>query len=525
MLPAIDLPQVDTGPFVFGRVQQSVKQASLWQPNKDHPDGRPNPQRLAYDSKADVLGYGGAGGGGKTDLLLGLAATQHKHSVIFRRVFKNLRGIIERSREIFNPEDVDHSKDLYNEQLHRWRLSDGRIVEFEACQYEQDKFNQRGRPRDFYGFDEVTEFTRSQVEFISAWNRSTDRRQRCRVVLTFNPPTDDSGSWVIEYFKPWLAHLFPDYIQHPNPARPGELRWYATVDGEEMECESGEPFEHDGELIRPLSRTFIPAKLQDNPYLRDTNYGAIIDSLPEPLRSQLKHGDFTAAAAADPWQAIPTEWVRLAQRRWQERQRPDVPLAAAGVDPARGGRDKTAIARRYDNYFDEVATWPGRETPDGPTVALIARNEIGEAEPLLINIDVIGIGASAYDSLVTMYNSVVPINGAAGAQMRDRSGRLKMRNVRAAYYWQMREALDPEHGDDLALPPDNELLADLCAARYKNTAAGITIEEKEEIKARIGRSPDTGEAVLLANYIPEFEPVEITRMVYSPVTIGRGRRI
>jgi hypothetical protein len=159
---------------------------SLWQPNPDHPDGRPNPQRLAYESEADVLGYGGAAGGGKSALLLGLAATAHKRSVIFRRVYPNLRGIIEESRALLNA-GVDHSRDSYNETLHRWMLSDGRMIEFEACQLERDKEKQRGRPRDFYGFDEATEFTRSQVEFIIAWNRTTDRRSALPRRVDFQP--------------------------------------------------------------------------------------------------------------------------------------------------------------------------------------------------------------------------------------------------------------------------------------------------------------------------------------------------
>jgi len=56
------------------------------------------------------------------------------------------------------------------------------------------------------------------------------------------------------------------------------------------------------------------------------------------------------------------------------------------------------------------------------------------------------------------------------------------------------------------LPPDKELLADLCAPRYRVTAAGIQIEAKEEIKERIGRSPDVGEAVMLALYMPPLPP-------------------
>jgi hypothetical protein len=75
-----------------------------------------------------------------------------------------------------------------------------------------------------------------------------------------------------------------------------------------------------------------------------------------------------------------------------------------------------------------------------------------------------------------------------------------MRNKRAEMYWRMRDALDPKDGDDIALPPSTELLADLCSARYKVSSAGVHGEEKEEIIARIGRSPDEGEAVMMAHF-------------------------
>jgi hypothetical protein len=51
------------------------------------------------------------------------------------------------------------------------------------------------------------------------------------------------------------------------------------------------------------------------------------------------------------------------------------------------------------------------------------------------------------------------------------------------------------------LPPGNEIVADLCAAHYKVSAAGVLIEEKDEIKKRLGRSPDKGESILLANIV------------------------
>lgn len=475
--------------FFLGQLgEEEPERPNFWQPNPDH-DDRPNPQRLALETEADELFYGGAAGGGKTDLLLGCALTRHRKAAIFRRVFPNLTEVIDRSIEIVGDDK------RYNRSAHVWRLPYLRL-EFESCQYEKNKKEQQGRDRDFYGFDEITEFTRTQYQFIIGWNRSTIPGQRCRVICTGNPPTDEAGSWVVEEWAPWLDDEFPD------PARPGELRWYYHEGDKVIWLKSGDPIEVDGQIVHPRSRTFIPAQLSDNPHLSgDPQYLSVLQALPEPLKSQLLNGDFTAGVEPNPWQAIPTVWVRLAQKRWRERARPETPLTGVGVDVARGGRDKTAVVKRYDNWFDEIKSWPGIATTDGPIVADLVRQTIGTEKPGYVNIDVIGIGSSAYDSLKVMYPRVVPINVAEGSNMRDRSGKLKMRNVRAAYYWKMREALDPEHGDDIALPPGNEIVADLCAALYEPTTAGITIEKKEKIKERIGRSPDVGEAILLANYM------------------------
>lgn len=448
---------------------------------------QPGPQTMAYNSAADILGYGGAAGGGKSDLVLGLAGTQHHRSIIFRRVFPSVRGIIERSREIFSG-----GGDTYNESLHVWRLASGRMIEFGAVQYPADAKKHQGQPRDLFAFDEATEFPEATIRFLIGWNRTTRPGQRCRVVLTFNPPMDDSGEWVTRFFAPWLDK------EHPNPANDGELRWFAMVDGEETEVASGTPFEHAGETVTPKSRTFIHAKLSDNPILAATGYGATIDAMPEPLRSLLK-GNFDAARVADPWQVIPAEWVRLAQKRWQEREQPEH-ATAIGVDVARGGRDQTVIATMYGTYLAALQKYPGISTPDGPSVAaLVVRDNPPQCR---IGVDVIGIGASAYDSL-RAYDGlmVTAVNFANGTDATDRSGRVKLKNVRAEAYWKLREALDPTHGEILALPPDAELLADLCAPKWKITPGGVQLESKEDLSERIGRSPDCGDAVAIAYYI------------------------
>jgi hypothetical protein len=476
-----------------------------WQPNPDK-DDIPNPQRLALECLADELFYGGAAGGGKTDLLVGCAFIQHQRAAIFRRVYPNLEEIIDRSIEI-----VGDSK-RYNRVARVWRLPYCRL-EFESCQHEDNKKQQQGRPRDFYGFDEITEFTRTQYLFIAGWNRTTDPDQRCRVIVTGNPPTDEAGSWVIDEWEPWLN---PDYH---DPAEPGELRWYYHDGDNIVWLRNGDPVEVDGETIYPRNRTFIPARLDDNPHLAsDNRYRSVLQSMPEPLRSQLLKGDFQVGLGPDPWQVIPTAWVRIAQRRWLETEKPEeATLSGVGVDVARGGRDKTAISKRYITWYDRVEAYPGSKTTDGPIVAELTRQAIGGDEtPGYINVDVIGVGSSAYDSLKAMYeDKTFAINAAGGSSYTDRSGKLKMKNMRAEYYWRMREALDPQFGDNLALPPGNEIVADLCAARYKITAGGnIQVEEKEAIKQRIGRSPDIGEAILLANLVSE--PAKMTHHAHNP---------
>jgi len=314
--------------------------------------------------------------------------------------------------------------------------------------------------------------------------------------------------WIIDYFRPWLAYLYPDQFQHDNPAAPGEIRYFATVAGEQIECENGEPFEHDGEEITPTSRTFIPASLDDNPYLSQTNYRSILQSLPEPLRSQLLHGDFVTSMQTNPYQVVPTAWVKAAQQRWMEMERPSMPLSGVGVDLVRGGADNMAIAKRYGNWFDEVIKVPGINVADGPAAATFLYNALQNDKHIgYINMDVVGIGSSGYDSSKPLFpqTAVQPVNASeksnyvAMSKTNPPQELFKMRNVRAEYHWRMREALDPESGMNLALPPGNEIVADLCAARYQMMADRvIQIEPKDEIKKRIGRSPDVGEAIMMA---------------------------
>jgi len=471
----------------------------IWQPLFDEADAKvPTPQALAYDSAADLLLYGGAAGGGKTDLEIGLALTRHRRSIIYRRTFKQLVAIEERVAEILR------SRKGYDKTGKVWKLpGGGRRLEFGACRHAGDEIAYQGRPHDLKCFDEVTHFLEHQFRFLCGWLRSARPGQRQRIVATGNPPTTGEGEWVIGFWAPWLDD------QHPHPALPGELRWFAVLGGEEREVESGQPFEWKRELIQPRSRSFIPSRVEDNPYLMKTGYRATLQALPEPLRSQLLKGAFDAGREADPWQVVPTDWVKAAQARWRSRPKPKTPMDTIGVDPARGGRDETVLSPRHGGWFAEQAVRPGSETPDGPTVAALVVSILRGGA--LANVDVIGIGAAVYDHLKGNGISVKAMNGAEASQARDRSGSLGFVNKRAEWWWRMREALDPDYGEEIAMPPDRKLLVDLCTPKWRLAARGIQVESKEEIVKRIARSPDRGDAAVYA-------------LAADPPKRGRGQR-
>lgn len=373
-------------------------------------------------------------------------------------------------------------------------------------------------------WDEAPTFQEQSFRFVNAWNRTTDPNQRCRVVAAGNPPTRPEEEWVLKYWAPWLDS------QHANPAEPGESRWFAVINGKDEEVESGAPFDHDGETIYPRSRTFIPARLEDNPELERTGYRSTLQGLPEPLRSQLLYGDMGAGRADDDWQLIPTQWVRQSMRAWQPTGGDGLRMDAAAVDCVFGGADRMALGKKYGDWIAPIQTWPGKEVPDG-VVAITKLLPRLETLHMPVLVDVL---ATAGGAVVTAFKyavpslSVVPINFGEGSTWRDRTGRLEMRNLRAEAYYRLREALDPSLGAPVKLPDDPELLTEICATRWKVSGGRVQIEKKEEIKERIGRSPDRADVVamlMLANkvrgawVVPERK-METKRVEF--VQIGRA---
>ena len=477
---------------------------------------QPGAQAQALESAADVTGYGGAAGGGKSDLIAGLALTRHRRSLILRRQKAQTDGIVQRIGEIMG------TMVGFNRSRCTWRLADAdagagagtgtrgdRLIEFGGLDGPHDHHKWQGRAHDLIAYDEVTEMREAQVRFTMGWARTSDPAQRARVLMTFNPPTNAEGRWVLSFFAPWLDR------QHPHPAEPGELRWFTTLRDRDVEVPRADPFViFKGEplydfdpadfgaekIVTPRSRTFVPSRVTDNFFYLRTGYVDTLQAMPEPLRSQMLNGDFGAGVEDDDWQIIPTAWIDAAMARWQPRDRTPE-MDSMGVDVAVGGRDAFVISCRHGSWFAPLIRVPGREIPQdagGPiTAGHVIRHRRDRA---VVHVDVIGWGLTTANFLTENGVQTIAVNAASASGSGTADGRLKFVNVRAEMVWRLREALDPQGAEPIALPDDPALRADLAAYQWSVTARGILVRSKDEMKTLLGRSPDAGDAVCLANF-------------------------
>lgn len=453
----------------------------------------PGPQSQAYYSEADVLLYGGSVGGGKSSLGLGLALNEHYRSLIIRKEFASLGGLIDTCKKLAKTHTgfVGGGRPLY-------RKPDGGVIHFAGLGTDGKLGGHHGVDHDLIYIDEAAQIPERQVRLLAGWLRTDRPGQRCRMVMGSNPPLDTTGDWLINFFAPWLDD------RHRNPAKPGELRYFLPEDdGQDRECERGEWTTIAGHRVYAESRTFIPSSFADNPYYDPEEYARTLGKLPQQEREILISGNFMLGRQDDAYQVIPTDWVKQAMERWTPNPPDGVPQCAIGVDIAQGGSDRTVLAIRHDGWYAPLVCVPGSETKDGADVtALIFRHRRDNS---LVIVDMGGgYGGSTMERLQSNNIPFKAYKGGAGSAARTADRQYGFFNKRAESYWRFMEALNPDQpgGSRIMLPPDPELLSDLTSIRRKKmdiqASTGVRLEAKEDLVKRLGRSIDKADAVVMA---------------------------
>ena len=267
--------------------------------------GQPGPQTEFLRTSADICIYGGAAGGGKT---VGLILEPLRHvtrvanftAVFFRRTMP----------QITNPGALwDESLKFYPRVggiphlgVREWRWPRGGRIKFAHLQLETTVYDWQGAQIALICFDELTHYTAHQFFYMVSRNRSTCG-VRPYIRATCNP---DADSWVANFLAWWID----EESGLPIPERAGVLRYYIRVAEklvwadrpEELMQHLPQPedFPPGVDTPQPISVTFIPARVIDNPALLQANpqYLAWLLALPLLDRERLLGGNWKIRPAA-----------------------------------------------------------------------------------------------------------------------------------------------------------------------------------------------------------------------------------
>ena len=209
---------------------------------------------------------------------------------------------------------------------------------------------------------------------------------------------------------------------------------------------------------------------------------------------------------------IPYEWIELANRRWEEMEKPKGEIRL-GVDVAGMGRDSSILCPRIDNYVVSFISHQSAGKADhmhvaGMVVPYLKKNCVAF-------IDTIGEGAGVFSRLKEQgFNNVYSCKFSESAnKLTDVTGVREFANMKAYLYWCVRDWLDPANKMDAALPPNDKLLEEATEIKWEMQSNGkIIIEKKEDLEKRLKRSPDYFDA--LANtFYPSFQRVNVQQLL------------
>lgn len=197
---------------------------------------------------------------------------------------------------------------------------------------------------------------------------------------------------------------------------------------------------------------------------------------------------------------IPLPWYEAAVERWNTLKAEGYTCSqrVRGADVAEEGSSESVSFLKEGRFVREPEVF---QTPDVVAYAHHLERLAREDQVETTAVDANGIGSG---TAATMQNDGFPVlayKGSEGTDETDVTGNLRFTNVRSLAYWKLREALDPNNPESLALPEHPKLRKDLVGLKYKEVAGGkIQVEPKAEVIRRLGRSPDYGDALTITNY-------------------------
>jgi len=257
---------------------------------------------------------------------------------------------------------------------------------------------------------------------------------------------------------------------------------------------------------------FLP---KNNPYLPEDYIGNLKLIYDENQQRKYIEGDWSVAD--DPMQVIPYTAIKNKIATPEE-----IALAmgeiSLGVDVAELGDDKSALAYMVGSIGTEVEKFEKKRTDELSDIvnARITAKNINADK---VGVDAIGNGAGVWGNLTGSGLRVQRIIAGESANESEKAmkmfSNLKFANLKAQMAWKLRlEVLDPEN--PIRIPNISTLIQDLTAARYSvKSERTISIEAKEDLKKRIGRSPDEGDAFLMANWVRDFSKVEAFEILFG----------
>ena len=242
-------------------IREAIKDREvIFEPNEG-----PQTEFLAA-SEREVF-YGGARGGGKSYAMLvdplRYCDKQKHRALLIRRTMPELRDLINHSQQLY-PKAYPGAK--WREQEKEWKFPSGARIEFGYAENLTDALRYQGQSYTWIGIDELPQYPTEDIyNFLRSSLRSVDPEIPVYMRATGNPGNVGSQ---------WVKQMFVD------PAKPN------TKFDIDIKTPTG---------VKKISRRFIPAKLEDNPYLMQTDdYYAMLASLPEVQRKQFLDGNWEA---------------------------------------------------------------------------------------------------------------------------------------------------------------------------------------------------------------------------------------